>query len=60
MDFRPLDKTEAEALRAALRTNADDRGALLIGKDTSFAGMSDGLPIDDEVASAIRSIPCHY
>jgi hypothetical protein len=60
MDFRPLDKTEADTLRAALRTNSEDKGALIMGKDTSFAGVRDDLPTDDEVISAIKSVPTHY
>jgi hypothetical protein len=28
-------------------------------RDTSFAGVADEVT-DDEVISAIRSVPCHY
>ncbi len=60
MDFRPLNETERKQLTAALRGNADSGQALLLNRrDTSFAGSSEEIP-DEEVISAIRSVPCHY
>jgi hypothetical protein len=60
MDFRPLNDCERRQLVAALRGNAEsDRAILVDQKDTSFAGTIDEVP-DDEVISAIKSVPCHY
>lgn len=61
MDFRPLATEERNQLLRALRGNAEDQLAILINrKDTSFAGSADDLPDDEEVVSAIKSVPCHY
>jgi hypothetical protein len=60
MDFRPLSTAERTQLIAALRGNADAGRALLIDRrDTSFAGTANDVP-DEEVISAIQSVPCHY
>jgi hypothetical protein len=60
MDFRPLNDSERRQLICALRSNAEsDRAILTDRRDTSFAGVSDEVT-DDEVISAIKSIPCHY
>jgi hypothetical protein len=60
MDFRPLNDTERRQLVNALRGNAEnDRAILIDQRDTSFAGTSDEVT-DDEVISAIKSVPCHY
>jgi hypothetical protein len=60
MDFRPLNETERKQLTAALRGNADSGQALLLNRrDTSFAGSAEEIP-DEEVISAIKSVPCHY
>lgn len=60
MDFRPLSTKERETLVAALRGNANDGPAILMDRDdTSFAGTTDQVE-DNEVVSAIKSIPCHY
>lgn len=60
MDFRPLNDTERRNLINALRGNAEKNSAILIDqRDTSFAGVSEELT-DDEVISAIKSVPCHY
>jgi hypothetical protein len=60
MDFRPLSDTERRRLIGALRGNADDDRAILVDRrDTSFAGTAEDVP-DEEVISAIRSVPCHY
>ena len=60
MDFRPLSDTERRQLVRALRGNADsDRALLLDRRDTSFIGTADEVP-DDEVITAIKSVPCHY
>jgi hypothetical protein len=60
MDFRPLNDTERRQLVNALRGNAEsDRAILMDRRDTSFAGTADEVT-DDEVISAIKSVPCHY
>ncbi len=60
MDFRPLNDTERRQLIAALRGNAEnDRTILMDRRDTSFVGTTDDVT-DDEVISAIKSVPCHY
>jgi len=60
MDFRPLAEKERQRLSEALLDNAENRCALLMdAKDTSFAGTVEEIS-DEEVISAIKSIPCHY
>jgi hypothetical protein len=60
MDFRALDDTERRRLTEALRGNADLRCAILMDRrDTSFAGTAEDVT-DEEVISAIQSVPCHY
>ncbi len=60
MDFRSLDKTERDQLLKALRRNAYDGGTILMDhRDTTFVGMGEEVT-DDEVITAIRSVPCHY
>jgi hypothetical protein len=60
MDFRPLNDTERRQLISALRGNAEnDRTILMSPRDTSFLGTTDEVT-DEEVISAIRSVPCHY
>jgi len=60
MDFRPLNDTERKQLMTALRGNAEtDRAILMDRRDTSFVGSSDEVT-DEEVITAIRSVPCHY
>ena len=44
----------------ALRGNAEsDRAILMDRRDTSFAGTAEEVT-DEEVISAIKSVPCHY
>jgi hypothetical protein len=60
MDFRPLNAAERNELLTALRGHADSGRALLLDrKDTSFVGTAEEVP-DEEVISAIKSVPCHY
>jgi hypothetical protein len=60
MDFRPLNDTERRSLITALRGNADRGLAILMDRrDTSFAGTADEVT-DEEVITAIKSVPCHY
>jgi hypothetical protein len=60
MDFRPLNDSERRQLVNALRGNAEsDRVILMDRRDTSFAGTAEEVT-DDEVISAIKSVPCHY
>jgi hypothetical protein len=60
MDFRPLNDTERRQLITALRGNAEsDRAILMDRRDTSFLSTAEEVP-DEEVITAIRSVPCHY
>jgi hypothetical protein len=60
MDFRPLVPEERQKLIDALRGNAQENLAILMDRrDTSFAGSSAEIS-DEEVISAIQSVPCHY
>ena len=60
MDFRPLSDTERRQLVTALRGNAENGLAILMDRrDTSFVGTTKEVA-DEEVISAIRSVPCHY
>jgi hypothetical protein len=60
MDFRPLNDTERRQLVTALRGNAEnDRFILMNRRDTTFVGTAEEVP-DEEVISAIKSVPCHY
>ena len=62
MDFRTVTTEERQKLINALRGNAEDNLAILMDRrDTSFIGSSASNEIsDDEVISAIQSVPCHY
>jgi len=60
MDFRPLNDTERRQLITALRGNAEhDRVILMDRRDTGFVGTTDEIT-DEEVITAIKSVPCHY
>jgi hypothetical protein len=60
MSFRSLNETERTELMAALRANSEAGRAICTErKDTSFAGTVDDVT-DDEVITAIKSVPCHY
>ena len=60
MDFRPVTTEERQKLIDALRGNAQDSLAILMDRrDTSFLGSSEEVS-DEEVISAIQSVPCHY
>lgn len=60
MDFRPVTTEERQKLINALRGNAQDNLAILMDRrDTSFLGSSEEVS-DEEVISAIQSVPCHY
>jgi hypothetical protein len=60
MDFRPLNDTERRQLISALRGNTEnDRTILMDRRTTTFAGTTDEVT-DEEVISAIKSVPCHY
>ena len=60
MDFRPINTLERQKLVDALRGNAEDNLAILMDRrDTSFVGASEEVS-DEEVISAIQSVPCHY
>jgi hypothetical protein len=60
MDFRPLNDSERRQLISALRGNVESDQAILTDRrDTSFAGAAEEIS-DEEVISAIKSVPCHY
>lgn len=60
MDFRPLNDSERRKLMSALRANSQDNQAILMDrKTTQFVGTTDEVT-DDEVITAIKSVPCHY
>jgi hypothetical protein len=60
MDFRPLTEKERQKLLDALRGNAQSNVAILMNqRDTTFVGATDEVT-DEEVISAIKSVPCHY
>jgi hypothetical protein len=60
MDFRPLSEVERRQLISALRGNAEnDRTILMDRRTTSFIGTTDEVT-DEEVITAIKSVPCHY
>lgn len=60
MDFRPLNDTERRQLVEALRGNAEENRTILMDRrDTSFAGTAEEVT-DEEVISAIKSVPVHY
>jgi hypothetical protein len=60
MDFRPLNDTERRGLLTALRSNAQDNRAILTDRwNTRFVGTAEEVT-DDEVITAIKSVPCHY
>ncbi len=60
MDFRTVTTEERQKLINALRGNAEDSLAILMDRrDTSFIGAAEEIS-DDEVISAIQSVPCHY
>ena len=61
MDFRPLNTEERQKLIDALRGNAQSNQPILMNpRDTTFAGSAQVDVEDEEVISAIRSVPCHY
>lgn len=60
MEFKTLDVEQRNRLRDALRNNALTGQALHMSKkDTSFMDAT-GEVTDEEVITAIRSVPCHY
>jgi len=60
MDFRPLNDTERRSLLTALRSNSQDNRAILMDRRTTrFIGTAEDVT-DDEVITAIKSVPCHY
>jgi hypothetical protein len=60
MDFRPLSDVERRQLISALRGNSEnDRAILMDRRTTSFIGTTDEVT-DEEVITAIKSVPCHY
>lgn len=60
MDFRPLLATERQRLMMALRNNAEHGRAIVLDRrDTHFVDTVDDVT-DEEVITAIKSVPCHY
>lgn len=64
--MQPMNTVERERLRTALRNHggeSGDGGALLMSKDTSFAGVSvieDDGEHGAQVLDAVASVPVHY
>jgi hypothetical protein len=59
MDYRRPSSEAVAELAKALRGNANDECALRTSRDTSFVDTAEEIT-DDEVISAIKSIPSHY
>lgn len=60
VQFKPMSVEERKNLVEALRGNAEDNLAILMKpNDTSFLGSAEEVT-DQEVVSAIRSVPVHY
>lgn len=60
MDFRPLNDVERQQLINALRGNAEKNLAILMDKKTTqFAGSAPEVT-EEQVISAIKSVPSHY
>lgn len=60
MDTRTLNDAERRKLISALRSNALESRAILMDRATTrFAGVAEEVT-DDEVITAIKSVPCHY
>jgi hypothetical protein len=60
MNFQALGVEERSRLMTALRGNAESGKAILMDRqDTSFVGTVEDLT-DEEVITAIQSVPCHY
>src|ERR1700693_6300520 len=60
VEFKPLDDVERQKLKMALLMNADQGAILRMARDTSFTRAESAMPDDEEVISAIKSVPCHY
>jgi len=59
--FKPLPAATAKFLHRSLLRNAKDEVTILTDeRDTSFIGATEDVITDEEVITAIRSIPCHY
>ncbi len=60
MAHKTLEIGDRNRLLAALKMNGEDGGcAIMMGKDTSFAGTAEEVPVEN-VVNAVKSIPCHY
>lgn len=60
MDTRTLNDVERRKLISALRSNALEHRAILMDRRTTqFVGTAEDVT-DDEVITAIKSVPCHY
>lgn len=56
VSFTPMKPEEQQRMREMLRRNVEEDKPIGIGKDTSaLMDLS-----DNEVAFAIKSVPCHY
>lgn len=60
----PMNTAEREKLRSALRGHGNENGsALMMGKDTSFAGVTvieDDGEHGAQILDAVASTPVHY
>lgn len=58
--FVPLDTEKRKELVAALKSNAEGEAAMLVGKDTSFSGLTTMHDEETVAINKIKSIPTHY
>lgn len=56
--FVALNKSEQAKMTEALQANAQGKAIMQSKSDTSFAGYGDLE--NDQVITAVRSLPCHY
>lgn len=62
--FQPLELNERNRLLDALRGNAGEAGGIRLRRNTTFESYMTNKDFeevsDDEVVTAIRSVPTHY
>jgi hypothetical protein len=54
-----LEIGDRQRLLDALKMNGEGGCAIMMDKDTSFAGTAEEVPVEN-VVNAVRSVPCHY
>lgn len=62
IEFKPLAGADRQRLLDALKRNVEDGNAIFMDRQTGFSSTAKNLreASDDEVISAIQSVPCHY